>query len=59
MNIKLRLTLDVTYDVENEMDRAALTDLLMDLPRRAYAEGLMSGNTAAEVHTWESKVEEV
>lgn len=44
----IRLTLDVTYETNNTHTND-LRDYLLDLPSRALREGLLTGDTDAEV----------
>lgn len=53
--ITLRLTLDVTFQ-PNGTHETELTRLLGDIASRAASDGFMTGDTPAEVKTWESNV---
>ena len=54
----LRLTLTVQYTPNGTSDNA-LYDLLYDIARHAAGDGLMTGETPAEVNIWSSSVEVV
>lgn len=56
MRLTARLTLDVTYDVNNTHTED-LRDLLLDLPTRAAQNGLLTGDSDAEVVIFQPKVE--
>lgn len=58
--MKLRLTLDVTFEVESGLgDESTLRENMAEIASHAASEGLMSANTGATVETWEARVEEV
>lgn len=58
-NLKsLRLTLDVTYNLNGE----PITNprvMLRDMVKNAFAEGLLTGSTAAEIDDFEINVQEI
>jgi hypothetical protein len=56
--VKMRLTLDVSYQ-PNGVSAEALADLLRAIADSAAGDGLMTGETEAEVDTWECKVQEL
>jgi len=53
--IKVTLKIEVTYDL-NGADPDDLVKILGSIPGHAAGEGLMSGNSAATVKEWTSKV---
>jgi hypothetical protein len=55
--LKLRLIVDVDY-VPNGVSKDALEDMLKSIVDRAANDGLMTGETPAEVDTWTAKVSE-
>lgn len=55
--MKLRLTLDVEY-IPNGVDAQWLKDNLMNVASRAIGEGLLTGDSEAEVETYLIKVTE-
>ncbi len=55
---KLRLTLDIEY-YPNGVSVKTLKSMLEQIAHNAAGQGLMTGETAAEVETWSAKVEEV
>lgn len=56
--VKLRLTVDVEYR-PNLVPVRDLTHLLRRIPEMAAGDGLMTGETPAEVETWTATVEQV
>lgn len=56
--LKLRLTVDVTYDLNGE-DQAVLERYLEKMVSRAIGDGLLTGASDAEVETHEVRVDEV
>jgi hypothetical protein len=58
MTTKLRLTLDVEYDLNGE-EAYFLKNNLESLVFRAVGEGLLTAYSEAEVDHWSYKVEEV
>lgn len=54
----LRLTLDVTYN-PNGVSDSVLRGFMHDIAGQAAMQGLMTGESAAEVEDWNAKVEEV
>lgn len=59
MKLKLRLTVDITYDVEMASDEEYLHQQLKYLPKLAAGEGMFTGVSDAEVDEWAFKVERV
>ena len=55
--IKLRLILDVDYN-PNGVSRDYLENLLDGIAQSAASDGLMTGETEAEVVSWNATVEE-
>lgn len=51
----MKLEISVTYEL-NGTNPAILRENLLSIATRAAAEGWMSGGTAAEVETWQSRV---
>ena len=51
----LRLIIDVTYD-PNGVTQEELAERLDSIPRLAAGEGLFTGETEAEVESWNSHV---
>ncbi len=49
MELKLRLVLDVVYEVSGPNDKDFLVAQLKSLPERAEAEGLLTGYSDCEV----------
>ena len=56
--VKLRLTLDITYDL-NGVDDGVMRENMKDIANRAAGDGLMTGETAATVDEWTAKVEKI
>lgn len=56
--VKVRLILDVEYD-PNGVPPQVLRDMLEYIPQMAASNGLMSGDTEAEVATWVARTVEV
>lgn len=56
--IKLRLTIDVTYDL-GRTDVKDLKQVLVRASEHLYIEGLLSGDTEASVEQWGSTVMEL
>lgn len=54
----LQLRITVTYN-ENETPLLVLQDMLTSIAQRAAGDGLMAGETAATVETWDSEVIEI
>lgn len=58
MTIKLRLTLDVEYELNGE-EACFLKNNLESLVFRAMGDGLLTGDSDAEVECWTCEVEEM
>ena len=58
MKTKLRLTLDVEYELNGE-EVYFLKNNLESLVFRAVGEGLLTGHSEAEVEYWTYEVEEI
>lgn len=56
--LKLRLTVDITYDLNGE-DPGVLERYLEEMVSRAIGDGLLTGASDAEVETHEVRVDEV
>lgn len=54
--LQLTLTLTVNYDLQGA-DPAALKDMLMGVANHAFAEGMITGDTEAEIEKWKASVE--
>jgi len=56
-----RLVLDVTYDVSacGEVGRQLASEMLDGLVKHAAGEGLLSGSSDLEVHSWSASVLDV
>lgn len=58
MSTKLRLTIEVEYDLNGESVQT-LKSYLFDLADRAAGEGMLTGCTDAEIVAWSANVDEV
>lgn len=56
--VKLRLTLDVTYDLQG-VGTEEMQARLHAMVQNAVSEGMLTGDTPAEVEAWETHVTEV
>ena len=56
--VKLRLTLDITYDL-NGVEEGCMREHMKDIARVAAGNGLMTGETPATVDEWTAKVEKI
>lgn len=56
--LKLRLTVDVTYDLNGE-DPGVLERYLEEMVARAIGDGMLTGASDAEVETHEVRIDEV
>lgn len=56
--VKLRLTLDVTYDLQG-VGTEEMQARLHVMVQNAVSEGMLTGDTPAEVEAWETHVTEV
>lgn len=54
--MKFKLTLEVDVDL-NGTDPEVIRNMILDIPRRADAEGLITGDTEAEVDDFHEKCE--
>lgn len=53
--LKLRLVIDVTYEIGRTSEKE-LVEVLLDAAEHLAANGLLSGDTEADVLTWEAAV---
>lgn len=57
-DLHLRLIVDVTYNT-NRVNPDELGQKLQDMVRFAMGDGLVTGESAAEVESWKTKVQKV
>ena len=56
MIIKLRLALDVDYEIHDEATTSELYGRLFHIAQSAVSDGLLTGDSEAEVETWHAHV---
>jgi len=57
--INLRLTVDLEYEAEGEIDVQMLRENLAGILNNAYSNGLFTEDTEAEIYCWDSDIEEI